>query len=64
MSNFYEHCEAIVVPDDFGAFQNWNIHKLSDDLKDLWSIKVNKTYRIIFHFDGKDVYDLNYIDYH
>ena len=28
------------VPDDFGAFQNWNIHKLSGDLKDFWSIKV------------------------
>ncbi len=52
------------VPDDFGAFQNWNIHKLSGDLKDFWSIKVNKNYRIIFHFDGKDAYDLDYIDYH
>ena len=41
------------VPDDFGAFQNWNIHKLSGDLKDFWSIKVNKNYRIIFHFDGR-----------
>jgi len=52
------------VPEDFGAFQNWNIHKLSGDLKDFWSIKVNKNYRIIFHFDGQHAYDVDYIDYH
>ena len=28
------------VPEDFGAFQNWNIHKLSGDLKDYWRIMV------------------------
>ncbi|MES2428489.1 MAG: type II toxin-antitoxin system RelE/ParE family toxin [Bacteroidota bacterium] len=52
------------VPDDFGAYQNWNIHKLSGDLKDFWSIKVNKNYRIIFRFDGQHAFDLDYIDYH
>lgn len=52
------------VPDDFGAFQNWNIHRLSGDLKDYWSIKVNKNYRIIFRFEGQHAYDLDYIDYH
>jgi len=52
------------VPEDFGAFQNWNIHKLSGELKDYWSIKVNKNYRIIFKFDGQHAYDLDYIDYH
>ena len=52
------------VPEDFGAFQNWNIHKLSGDLKDYWSIKVNKNYRIIFNFDGQHANDVDYIDYH
>lgn len=52
------------VPEDFGAFMNWNIHKLSGDLKDFWSVKVNKNYRIIFYFDGQNAYDLDYIDYH
>jgi proteic killer suppression protein len=55
---------AKYVPEDFGAFQNWNIHKLSGDLRDFWSIKVNKNYRIIFRFDGLHAYDLDYIDYH
>src|ERR1700761_7965511 len=52
------------VPEDFGAFQNWNIHKLSGGLKDYWSIKVNKNYRIIFRFDGQHAFDLDYIDYY
>jgi len=43
---------ANMVPEDFKAYQNWSIHKLSGDLKDYWSVKVNKNYRIIFHFDG------------
>ena len=52
------------VPEDFGAYQNWNIHKLSGDLIAYWSIKVNKNYRIIFRFYGQHAYDLDYIDYH
>jgi proteic killer suppression protein len=52
------------VPEDFGAYQNWNIHKLPGELKDYWSVKVNKNYRIIFRFDGQHAYDLDYIDYH
>ena len=52
------------VPEDFGAYQNWNIHKLSGEFKNFWSIKVNKNYRIIFRFDGQHAYDLDYIDYH
>jgi len=55
---------ASEVPEDFGAFANWKIHKLSGDLKGFWSLKVNKNYRIIFRFDGEDAHDVDYIDYH
>jgi proteic killer suppression protein len=55
---------AMQVPEDFGAYQNWNIHKLSGKLRGFWSIKVNKNYRIIFRFDGQHAFDLDYIDYH
>lgn len=55
---------ATEVPDDFGAFSNWNIHRLSGNMKDYWSIKVNKNYRIIFPFDGQHAYDVDYLDYH
>ncbi|GGH26832.1 plasmid maintenance system killer [Sphingobacterium alkalisoli] len=55
---------AAKVPDDFDVFPNWNINKLSGDLKDYWSVKVNKNYRIIFRFDEQHVYDVDYLDYH
>jgi proteic killer suppression protein len=47
------------MPEDFGAYQNWDIHKLSGELKDYWSVKVNKNYRIIFRFDRQHAYDLD-----
>ncbi len=52
------------VPQDFMIFRNWNMHQLSGDLKDFWSIKVNKNYRIIFRFDGQNAHDIDYVDYH
>ena len=55
---------AMRVPNDFEAFKNWGIHKLTGDYKEFWSIKVNKNYRIIFRFDGQHAYDVDYIDYH
>jgi proteic killer suppression protein len=56
--------KARQVPYDFAAFKEWNIHRLKGDMKDFWSIKVSKIYRIIFKFDGQDAYDIDYIDYH
>lgn len=52
------------LPGDLEAFKNWNAHKLSGTLKDYWSLKVNKNFRIIFKHDGKDAIDLDFLDYH
>ena len=52
------------VPQDFESFKNWQLHQLNGDLKEFWSIKVNKNYRIIFIFDGQNAFELDYIDYH
>jgi proteic killer suppression protein len=52
------------VPEDFAAFQNWNLHKLSGNFKDYWSIKVNKNYRIVSNFMDKHAYDVDYVGYH
>jgi proteic killer suppression protein len=42
----------------------YNLHKLSGTLKDFWSVKVDKNFRIIFRFVGEDAADVDYIDYH
>lgn len=52
------------MPQDVEAFRNWNPHKLTGELQDFWSLKVNKNYRIIFRLSGQDVYDVDFLDYH
>lgn len=42
----------------------YNLHKLTGELKDFWSVKVDKNYRIIFRFQDENVYDINYLDYY
>jgi proteic killer suppression protein len=42
----------------------YDFHKLSGDLKDFWSVKVDKNYRIIFKFKGENACDVDYLDYH
>lgn len=32
----------------------YDLHKLSGDMKNFWSVKVDKNYRIISRFDGEN----------
>jgi proteic killer suppression protein len=53
---------ATVIDDiDLPGFR---LHPLKGDMKGLWSIEVNKNWRITFEFKAGDVYVLNYEDYH
>ena len=49
--------EAMRIP-------HYRLHALKGDRKGYWSITVKTNWRIIFHFEGKDVYDVELIDYH
>ncbi|MEM8523850.1 MAG: type II toxin-antitoxin system RelE/ParE family toxin [Bacteroidota bacterium] len=40
------------------------LEKLSGNLTDYWSIRINKQYRIIFKWIGADAYEVQIIDYH
>ena len=42
----------------------YRLHKLKGKQKALWSIRVNKNWRLTFEFIEGDVYLLNYEDYH
>jgi proteic killer suppression protein len=52
------------VPQDFEFFRSWKIHPLKGNLKGYWSLTVKENWRIIFRFDGKNAFDLDYLDYH
>ena len=42
----------------------WRLHPLKGDRKGEWSVKVSGNWRVTFRFDGSDVTDVNYEDYH
>ncbi|MCF2442904.1 type II toxin-antitoxin system RelE/ParE family toxin [Dyadobacter sp. CY345] len=42
----------------------YRLHKLTGNLKDFHSLKVNANYRIIFRFFEGNSYDIDFIDYH
>ena len=49
--------EAMRIP-------NYRLHALKGDLKGYWSVTVKANWRLIFRFEGEDVYDVELIDYH
>ena len=42
----------------------YDLHQLTGERKDFWSVKVNGNYRIIFRFEDRNVIDVDYLDYH
>ena len=40
------------------------LHKLEGKHADYWSVEVSGNWRIIFQFDGHDVVQVDYLDYH
>lgn len=42
----------------------YRLHPLKGDLKGFWSVTVRANWRIIFRFEGTDVFDVELIDYH
>lgn len=52
------------IPKDLEIFPGWRIHKLSGVYKDHWSIRVTANFRIVFEWDGMDVYNIDFVDYH
>jgi toxin HigB-1 len=53
---------ATIIDDiDLPGFR---LHPLKGNMKGLWSIEVNKNWRITFEFKAGDVYIVNYEDYH
>lgn len=40
------------------------LEKLKGKLKDFWSIRINKQWRVIFKWIGNDAYEVRITDYH
>ena len=42
----------------------FRLHPLKGEMKGLWSVTVRANWRVIFHFDDHDAFDVDYLDYH
>jgi toxin HigB-1 len=43
---------------------DFKLHPLKGDYKGFWSVTVRANWRIIFRFEGGNVFDVGLIDYH
>ncbi len=55
--------------DDAGAPQDldlpgYRLHQLSGELAGFWSIRTSGNWRVIFQFDGRDIVEVRFVDYH
>ena len=55
--------EVIHCPEDMNL-PGFDFHKLTGTRKEEYAVRVNKNWRIVFKFNGKDVIDVDYLDYH
>lgn len=42
----------------------WRLHPLKGELSGRWAVWVDANWRLVFRFDGADVVDIDYLDYH
>jgi len=42
----------------------YRLHQLKGDLRGFWSVTVRANWRIVFRFEGNDVFDVELINYH
>lgn len=54
---------ASVVPQDMNL-PGLYLHELRGDRQGVWSVRVNKNWRVTFRFEGADAVLVNYEDYH
>lgn len=52
------------VPEDLLNLVSFRPHPLKGSLQGFWSLDVTGNYRIIFRFENKNAFDLDYLDTH
>ena len=63
LGRILDRLDASVVAQDMGL-PGFRLHPLKGDLEGHWGVTVSGNWRVTFRFDGPDVYDVDYVDYH
>lgn len=56
-----DHAES---PEQLATRPGFRLHPLKGDLRGHWSITISGNWRVTFRFQGTDVTDVDYLDYH
>ena len=59
-----DQLDVVTRIDDLRVPPGNRLHALSGDLAGHHAVRVNDQYRVIFRFEGHDVYDVRCTDYH
>ena len=63
ISRLLDRLDAAEIVEDMNL-PGYELHKLTGNKKNMWSIKVSGNWRIIFRFENGHAYDVNLEDYH
>ncbi len=63
IARILDRLDAAVNAQDMNL-PGYRLHELSGRRRGAWSVWVSGNWRIIFRFDGMDVIDVDYLDYH
>ncbi len=58
-----DRLDASVNPQDMNL-PGYKLHPLKGRAKGIWAVKVSGNWRITFEFEGTDVINIDYLDYH
>lgn len=42
----------------------WRLHRLRGEMEGFYAVTVRANWRVSFRFEGRDVWDVDYVDYH
>jgi toxin HigB-1 len=60
----FDQINAVTAVEMLRVLPSNRLKKLTGDLKGLWSLCINKQWRIIFRWNKGDAFDVDVVDYH
>ena len=63
LRNILARLDVAQRPEDMDLF-GFRLHPLTGDRAGTWSVTVRANWRVTFRFEGEDVADVHYEDYH
>jgi len=63
LERILDRLDASLMAQDMNL-PGFRLHPMKGNLEGHWSVVISGNWRVTFRFEGPDVYDVDYIDYH